>query len=218
MPRGRMEECKSVNMLSSDAPPSPHPLLIVVSGPSGVGKDVTLRRMKERGAPFHFLVTNTTRPRRPSETEGVDYHFISPDDFAAKLACNEFLEFANVYGFQYGNSRSEIQEMLARGFDVILRIDVQGAETIRHKVENAVFIFLTASLEELEHRLRARKTESEEALQKRLTSAARELGEMDKFDYVVVNREGELNRTAEDIESIIRAEKLKTHPRAVRFL
>ncbi len=213
-----MEDYTSVSTLSSDALPSPHPLLIVVSGPSGVGKDVTLRRMKEQGAPFHFLVTNTTRPRRPSEEEGVDYHFISPEDFAAKLACHECLEYANVYGYQYGNSRSEIQAMLAQCLDVILRIDVQGAETIRHKVEDAVFIFLTASLPELERRLRARRTESEEALQRRLASAAREMGEMTKFDYVVINREGELDRTAEDIESIIRAEKLRTHPRVVRFL
>lgn len=203
---------------SSDPLPSPPPLLIVISGPSGVGKDVTLRRMKELGAPFHFLVTNTTRPRRPSEAEGIDYHFITPEAFADKLACDEFLEHANVYGFQYGNSRSEIQAMLARGLDVILRIDVQGAETIRHKTENAIFIFLTASMAELERRLRARKTESEEALKKRLDAAALELEEKSKFDYVVENREGKLDRTAEDIEAIIRAEKLRAHPRAVKFL
>src|SRR5512135_1204925 len=91
------------------------PLFIVVSGPSGVGKDVTLRRMKEMGAPFHFLVTNTTRPRREAEQEGIDYHFISIDEFQAKLARGEFLENANVYGHLYGNSRSEIEGALGRG-------------------------------------------------------------------------------------------------------
>ncbi len=179
---------------------------------------MTLRRMKEKGAPFHFLVTNTTRPKRPSEQEGVDYHFITPEVFSEKLACHEFLEHAVVYGYQYGNSRSEIQQVLATGEDVILRIDVQGAETIRHKVEGAVFIFLMASFEELERRLRARRTESEQALQNRLQKAASEMHEMSKFDYVVVNREGQLDKTAEDIEAIIRAEKLRTHPRVVRFL
>ncbi len=197
--------------------PKPQPLLIVVSGPSGVGKDATLKRMKEQGAPFHFLVTNTTRPKRPSEIEGVDYHFITSEDFNCKLAADELLEHAVVYGHQYGNSKREIQEALARGEDVILRIDVQGAETIRRKVEGAVFIFLVADLSELEKRLRARRTESEEALQIRLKMSAVELREMGHFDYVVVNRDEELQRTVRDIQAISRAEKLRSHPRVVRF-
>ncbi len=203
---------------SSGLVPAPPPLLVIVSGPSGVGKDVTLRRMKERGAPFHFLVTNTTRPKRPSEQEGVDYHFITPEEFSVKLACNEFLEHAVVYGYQYGNSRREIESMLEQGYDVIMRIDVQGAATIRRKVQGAVFVFMTATLQELEKHLRARRTESEEGLQKRLRMAATELDEMENFEYVVQNREGELDHTAADIEAIIRAEKLCTHPRVVRFL
>ncbi|MGB8645311.1 MAG: guanylate kinase [Anaerolineae bacterium] len=198
--------------------PAPHPLLVIVSGPSGVGKDVTLRRMKERGAPFHFLVTNTTRPKRPSEQEGVDYHFVTPEDFSVKLANNEFLEHAVVYGYQYGNSRREIESMLDQGYDVIMRIDVQGAATIQRRVEGAVFVFMTASMAQLEQHLRARRTESEEGLQKRLRMAAVEMQEMSKFEYVVQNREGELDRTASDIEAIIRAEKLRTYPRVVRFL
>ncbi len=198
--------------------PEPPPLLIVVSGPSGVGKDATLKRMKANGAPFHFLVTNTTRRQRPNEVEGVDYHFITPDEFYRKLANEEFLEHAVVYGHQYGNSKREIEEALARGEDVILRIDVQGAETIRHKVENAVFIFLVTDLVELEKRLRARRTESEEALQIRLRMAAIEMQELSKFDYVVENRDEALDRTVCDIEAIIRAEKLRAHPRVVKFL
>jgi guanylate kinase len=195
----------------------PPALFVLISGPSGAGKDVTLKRMKARGAPFHFLVTNTTRPKRDSEIEGVDYHFVTPEDFNRKLARAEFLEHALVYGYHYGNSKAEIQQALARGQDVILRIDPQGAETIRHKVEGAVFIFLIASLPELEARLRARRTESEEALQLRLKMSAREMQESKKFDYTVVNRDGHLDETVADIEAIIRAEKLRSHPRVVKF-
>lgn len=199
-------------------PTSAVPLLIVISGPSGVGKDVTLKRMKEMGAPFHFLVTNTTRPRRPAEVEGVDYHFDTPEEFDLKLRRNEFLEHAVVYGYQYGNSRSEIEGCLAAGQDVILRIDVQGSETIRRRVEGAIFVFMVASAEELEKRLRSRHTESEESLQIRLKMAAFEMKEMWKFDYIVVNRDEQLNKTVEDIRAVIRAEKLRAHPRLVKFL
>jgi guanylate kinase len=174
--------------------------------------------MKDQGAPFHFLVTNTTRPRRPAEIEGVDYRFVTPEEFNRKLAAGEFLEHAVVYGHLYGNSKPEIEAYLARGQDVILRIDVQGAWTIRGKVQGAVFIFIVATAAELEKRLRARHTESEESLQIRLKMAATEMEEMRKFDYVVMNSEDELDRTVEDIQAIIRAEKLRTDPHEVRFL
>lgn len=193
------------------------PLLIVVSGPSGVGKDATLKRMQARGAPFHFLVTTTTRPRRPNEVDGVDYHFITVGEFEARVARNEFLEHAVVYGNLYGNARKDIEDALARGQDVIMRVDVQGAATIRERVEGAVLIFLIATLPELEARLRARRTESEQALQTRLRLAASELQERDKFDYVVPNYDNHLDRTVDDILAIIRAEKLRAHPRQVRF-
>ncbi len=198
--------------------PERHPLFIVVSGPSGVGKDVTLKRMKQRGAPFHFLVTNTTRPKRPGEVEGVDYHFNTPEQFNLKLERGEFLEHALVYGYQYGNSKAEIEAFLAKGQDVILRIDTQGAETIRHKVAGAVFIFLVATSAELEKRLRARHTESEQALQIRLRMSAVEMREMYKFDYIVMNRDDHLDQAVDEIQAIIRAEKLRAQPRVVQFL
>jgi guanylate kinase len=217
-----MEVCISLNpQVSEDKPPpppNPMPLLVVISGPSGVGKDVTLKRMKELGAPFHFLVTNTTRPRRPGEVEGVDYRFITPGEFNLKLGRGEFLEHAEVYGYQYGNSKSEIEMSLAQGHDVILRIDVQGSETIRRKVEGAVLIFMFATLEELERRLKARRTESEAALQIRLKMSATEMKEMYKFDYIVVNHDDELDRAVDDIQAVIRAEKLRVQPRVVKFL
>ncbi len=198
--------------------PKPQPLLIIVSGPSAVGKDMTLRRMKARSAPFYFLVTNTTRPKRPTEVEGVDYHFITQEEFNRKVAAKELLEHAQVYDHYYGNSKREIEEALARGEDVIMRIDVQGAETIRHKVKGAIFIFMAATIEELEKRLRARRTESEEALQRRLQRVAVEMQEMHKFDYIVVNRDDQLEKTVDDIQAIIRAEKLRAQPRVVQFL
>ncbi len=198
--------------------PKPPPLLIVVSGPSGVGKDVTVKRMKERGAPFHFLVTNTTRPKRENEIADVDYHFVTVEEFNRKLATGEFLEHACVYEHLYGNSKREIQQALTRGEDVILRIDVQGAKTIRQKVEGALLIFMVASLDELEQRLRARKSETSDSLQLRLEMAVKEMQEFDLFDYVVVNRDSHLDQTVDDILAIIRAEKLKTDPRQVRFL
>lgn len=194
------------------------PMLIVVSGPSGVGKDVTLKRMKELGAPFHFVVTNTTRPKRPNEVEGVDYRFTTKEEFNGKLERGEFLEHAVVYGHQYGNSKMEIEASLSEGQDVILRIDVQGAKTIRRRVEGALFIFMVATAAELEKRLRLRHTESEESLQIRLQMSAIEMKEMDKFDFAVINHDDELDKTVDDIRAIIRAEKLRTHPRVVRFL
>lgn len=198
--------------------PAPPPLLVIISGPSGVGKDATLKRMQTRNTPFHFLVTTTTRARRPSEIEGVDYHFVSNDEFQNKLARGDFLEYANVYGNWYGNSKSDIEAALARGTDVLMRIDVQGAATIRKKVEGAVFIFLDSTIEELEARLRARKTENEDALRVRLNTAAQEMQEQTEFDYCLHNHDSHLDRTVDDIITIIKAEKLRTHPRRVRFV
>lgn len=201
------------HLLDAVAPP----VLVVVSGPSGVGKDATLKRMQERNKPFHFLVTTTTRPRRPTEIEGVDYHFAGEQEFNDKLTRGDFLEYANVYGNMYGNSRSDIETALGRGMDVIMRIDVQGAATIRKKVDGAIFIFLISTLAELENRLRARKTESEDALRVRLNLAAQEMQERVYFDYCLPNHNSHLDQTVDDITAIIRAEKLRAHPRTVTF-
>lgn len=198
--------------------PPPPPLLVVVSGPSGVGKDATLKKMQARGEPFHFLVTTTTRPRRPNEVEGVDYHFVTTDEFEDKLTRGDFLEHANVYGNWYGNSRSDIEAALQRGTDVIMRIDVQGAATIRKRVQGAIFIFLISTLDELKARLRARKTESEDALRVRLDLAAKEMEQSAEFDYCLPNHDSHLDQTADDIVAIIRAEKLRTHPRTIKFM
>lgn len=197
--------------------PAPSPLLVIVSGPSGVGKDATLKRMQAREMPFHFLVTTTTRPRRPTEVEGIDYHFATVAEFQARLERGDFLEHANVYGNMYGNARSDIEAALGEGMDVIMRIDVQGAATLRKKVRGGIFIFLLSTLAELETRLRARNTETEESLRVRLNTAALETQELVHFDYCLRNENSHLDRTVEDIIAIIRAEKLRTQPRRVTF-
>jgi guanylate kinase len=198
--------------------PEHPPLLIVVSGPSGVGKDAALKRMRELRYPFHFLVTNTTRPRRPDETEGVDYHFVSKEQFKAMEERGEFLERAVVYGYDYGNSRREVREALARGQDVIMRIDVQGVATIKRLVCDAVFIFLLPpSMKALEARLRKRRTEPDEYLQIRLHAARLEMNERENFDYVIVNEDDALDETAQLIYAIIQAEKCRVKPRRVNL-
>ena len=148
---------------------APHPLMMVVSGPSGVGKDAVLLRLRERKYPVHFVVTATTRPRRPTETDGVDYIFLDRDAFERKLAEGGFLESAEVYGHRYGVPRDQVSDALASGMDVIIKIDVQGAQTIKRLDPDGVFVFLAPpSLEELERRLRARESELTVDLERRL--------------------------------------------------
>ncbi len=192
----------------------PQPLLIVISGPSGVGKDATLNRMKELGHPFHFVVTATTRPQRPGEVHGQDYYFVSMQEFTAMIEQGELLEHALVYGEYKGIPKAHVHQALVSGKDVIMRIDVQGAATIRKLVPGAVLIFLVASSEEeLTHRLRARKTESPRSLEKRLATARQEMAQIVNFDYRVVNRDHHLDDTVCQIMAIITAEKcrLKQH-------
>jgi guanylate kinase len=195
-----------------------NPLLVVISGPSGAGKDATVKRMEERGYPFHFVVTATTRPRRPDEVDGVDYHFVSQQEFAEMLEKDELLEHALVYGQHKGIPKQQVREALASGKDVIMRIDVQGAATIRHLVPEAIFIFLTASSEEeLIRRLKKRKTETPEGLKRRIATAREEMKRLDEFNYVVVNRDNHLDETVKTIAAIITAEKCKVKQRQIEL-
>ncbi len=204
--------------MTSFAPPPSSPLLIVISGPSGVGKDTVIQRMKERQLPIHFVVTATTRPPRPDERHGVDYFFISREEFARMIEEDELLEYAIVYGDYKGIPKQQVREALASGKDVIMRIDVQGAATIRRLVPDAVLIFLTtASEEELVERLKRRKTESAEDLSLRIATARQELKRMAEFDYVVVNREHALEETVDTIIAIIEAEHHHIPPRKVNL-
>lgn len=195
----------------------PEPLLIVISGPSGVGKDTVLHMMKERGdQPFHFVVTATTRPKREGEVQGVDYFFISSDEFAEMIENDELLEHAIVYNDYKGIPKQQVRDALASGKDVIMRLDVQGAATVKKIEPEAVLIFLTTeSEEELVSRLRARKTETAEGLNLRIATARQELRRIQEFDYVVINRDDELDATVDSIQAIIHAEHLRTEQRKV---
>ena len=192
----------------------PHPLLIVLSGPSGVGKDTVLSRMRERGRPYHYTVTATTRLRRASETDGVDYIFLSTETFHQMIREGKLLEWAEVYGNLYGVPKDQVVEALRDEKDVIIKTDVQGASTIRKLASEAVFIFLAPpSMEELAHRLSLRMTESPETLERRLRTAEAEMAEASKFDHVVTNRQDRLDDTVRAIETIVAQERRKVPPR-----
>jgi len=195
-----------------------YPLLVVLSGPSGVGKDAVRKRMQERGCPFHFVVTATDRPQRPGEVHGRDYFFVSTAEFDRMLAGDELLEHAMVYGQHKGVPKAHVRQALASGQDVLMRVDVQGAATVRRLVPDAVLIFLMpSSEEELIHRLRRRRTESPEALQMRIALAHEELKWLPEFDYVVVNRDNRLDDTVDQIMAIIAAEKCRVQPRKIEL-
>ncbi len=199
-------------------PEPPPPLLIVLSGPSGVGKDSVLDRLKRVGARLHFTVTATTRPKRPKERNGVEYFFITPEAFQEMAERDELLEKAQVYGNWYGVPKAQVREALAEGKDVIVRTDVQGAATIKSKAPQAVFIFLAPpSLKELERRLRERHTESEVEMRRRIRMARSEMDRLPMFDYLVINRNGELDEAATQVQAIIAVEKLRATPREVRL-
>ena len=186
------------------------PLLVVLSGPSGVGKDVTIACMKERGYPCHFVVTTTTRTRRPAERDGVDYNFVSETVFQDMIARDELLEHATVYGQYKGIPKASVRAALESGLDVIIRVDVQGAARLREVAPHAVTIFLTAESEEaLIHRLRQRSTDSEAQLQKRIDTARAELPRASEFKYRIVNRENALCETVDQVIAIMQAEKCR---------
>jgi guanylate kinase len=194
------------------------PLLIVISGPAGVGKDAVVRRLKERGYPFHFVVTATDRSPRPGEVHGRDYFFLATGEFEAMIANDELLEHAFVYGQHKGVPKQQVREAMASGKDVVMRLDVQGAATVRRLAPEAVLIFLVAgSDEELEQRLHKRRSDSPEQLRERIAAAREEMGRLSEFDYVVVNRDGELDRAVDDVLSIVRAEHRRVNPRVVKL-
>jgi len=207
-----MKKATRKSQLASNRPA--RPLLIVLSGPSGVGKDAVLARMKESGYPLKFVITVTTRPRRTNEKNNVDYHFVSDETYKEMIEGNKLLESANVYGNWYGVPREEVEQALNQGQDVMVKVDIQGAATIKRIQPQAVTIFLTPpSMEELLTRLEQRKTESHSDLDLRLKTAEEEMKQLPLFDYAVVNRWGEIDRAVSDIKAIITAEKCLVKPR-----
>ncbi len=192
------------------------PLLIVLSGSSGVGKDAVLARMNELGYPLKYITTLTTRPRRPNERDNVDYHFVSMERFQEMIENNELLEWANVYGNWYGVPKREVKQALDKGQDTMVKVDIQGAASIKKILPQAIFIFLMPpSMEELLIRLKQRHTESPSDLALRLKTAEEEIKQLPLFDYVVVNRWGEIDLAVSEIKAIITAEKCRVTPREI---
>ena len=192
------------------------PLLVVISGPSGVGKDSVIQRMKERKLPFHYVVTATTRKPRETEQHGVDYFFISHDEFAEMIENDKLLEYAIVYNDYKGIPKEQVRKALASGKDVVMRVDVQGAETIRALSPGALLIFLmTESEQVMVKRLEERKSETREGLKLRIATARKELERIGDFDYLVINREQQLDETVDKITAIISSEHQRVKQRKV---
>lgn len=186
------------------------PLVIVLSGPSGVGKDAVLKAMQRRGLAFHFVVTTTDRPKRAEEVDGVDYNFVTTERFEEMIRNNELVEYARVYGDFKGVPKVQIEDALASGKDVVLRVDVQGAARVRQLFPDSVQIFLVPENEaQWYQRFRNRRTETEFELEHRMEIARDELKLVDRFDYVVTNATDCLEQTVDRIAAIITAEHLK---------
>lgn len=196
--------------------PSFSPLLIVISGPSGIGKDAVVQALKARDETTHFVITMTTRIPREEEVNGRDYFFVSKEEFEWLIAQGALMEHALVYSDYKGIPKAQVRQALESGKDVIMRLDVQGASTVRRLCPDAVLIFLTANnREEWLERLKARRSESEESLALRIETAEKEFACLHEFDYIVVNGEEELDKTVDVIQAIIKAEHHRVNPRRV---
>ncbi len=199
---------------------APGALLVIISGPSGVGKDTIIEALakRPRDPDYHYVVTCTTRRPRPGEIPGVSYQFLSQQQFRALREAGELLEANQVHGNWYGTPRREVARALADGHDVILKIDVQGARVVKGRVPDALLVFLVPpSLEALFQRLRSRATETADELEIRQRNAAIELARQGDYDRVVVNETGEVDRTAAEIEAIIEQEKRRNGDRQIRI-
>ena len=212
-----MEQIVPQQLRTTASPYTPQGLLFVLSAPSGTGKDTVIRAAK-KGRDFFVVPSVTTRSPRPGESEGKPYRFVSKETFEELVGKDELLEFANVHGNWYGQPRQPIRDNLSAGRDVLLKIDVQGASTIRSKVPQAIFIFLVPeSLDELAARLANRNTETEEELQRRLEDARGELAEQHWYDYLIVNPQGHPQEAADKLCAIMVAEHCRVHPRHVKI-
>ncbi len=206
-------------MLGIGVPGAPGAMLVIISGPSGVGKDAVIDALRRRGRrpDYHYVVTCTTRARRPGEIDGVSYHFLDRDRFIALRDAGELLEANEVHGNWYGTPRTQVREALLQGHDVILKIDVQGAQVVKENVPDAILIFIVPpSLESLFRRLKSRATETADELEIRSRNAAIELARQDDYDYIVENGDGQVEATAERIDQILAAERALDPERRVR--
>ena len=200
------------------AAPTGQGLLFVLSAPSGTGKDTVIHALKEQGMDFHVVASVTTRAPRPGESDGNPYYFVSQEQFQGMVDRNELIEYAQVHGNWYGQPMQQIQDNLQKGRDVLLKIDVHGAATVRKKVSGATYIFLVpGSVEELVERLTNRQTETSEERQRRINDAEYELAQREHYEYVIENRQGRLEEAVENLKAIMRAEHCRTHPHHVHM-
>ena len=196
-------------MTSRSVNSKPSGRLFVLSGPSGVGKDALLSRMKQRRGDLHYTVTATTRPIRPGERDGVDYIFMDRDDFERMIDEDGLLEWAEVYGNLYGVPKYQVTEALENGRNVLVKVDVQGAATVGRLYPDAVLIFLEPpSMDSLDRRLIERGTERGEALRIKLETAREEIKSAEWFDYKVVNYDGMLEDAVSEIDQIVSRETM----------
>ena len=194
------------------------PRLIVLSAPSGAGKDTVLREVRRRNLGLHVVVTCTTRPRRPEERVGADYQFLSPEAFRDLRARDELLESAEYAGHSYGTPKADVREAFARGEDALLKIEVQGAALVKARYPQTVMIFLAPpDLPELERRLRARGVSDPADLARRLERARDELAQIAHYDYLVVNHVDRVTAAADQVEQVIRAERCRVGVSPVRL-
>jgi guanylate kinase len=205
----------TMQTVTAKAPKPPKQgLLFVLSAPSGAGKDTVIGKLRERGVDFHVVSSVTTRAPRKGESDGNPYHFVSEETFQRMVQQDELLEYAQVYGNWYGQPIQQVKDNLRIGRDVLLKIDVQGAATVRSKITDAVFIFLMpGSTEEQVERLLNRQTETEEEQTRRLAEARKELAQREDFEYCIVNRQGQIEEAVTHLHAIMLAEHCRTKPR-----
>ncbi|MCC6485585.1 MAG: guanylate kinase [Armatimonadetes bacterium] len=183
-------------------------LAVVVSGPSGVGKDTLLDRFLADFAGVTRLITCTTRPKRETETDGIDYFFVTQKEFDRMRESQMLLESAEVYGYSYGSPKQYVDERRSEGLDVILKLDVQGGLSVKRALPEAVMVFVAPpSLEELERRLRKRRTESDDSLARRLGNARAELDLISRYDYLIIHHSPE--QASAELGAIITAERVR---------
>ncbi len=203
--------------MSDDPAKHINPIVVVISGPSGVGKDVMIERMIESDRiGFHFTVTATTRDPRPGEVDGINHHFVTVDDFVNLISADNLLEWAQVYGNYYGVPKQQVREALTNGNHVIIRVDVQGAKRLREIIPEALMIFIIPpSLDVLKSHLEKRGVDTETEMTQRLEAASEEISQASLFDFTVTNEEDRLDDTVNQVVGIIESESHRIPPRKV---